>query len=77
LPPVSEPEKPEEDTETVSVTLPEPEPVQEENKPVPAEIKKHEPATLNEILEEQGIPVQEDSVDDLIARITRADMTGK
>ncbi len=50
-------------------------PVQEEPKPVsrPAEVQKHEPATLNEILEEQGIPVQEDSVEDLIARITSTD----
>ena len=28
---------------------------------------------IDEILEEQGIPVQEDSVEDLIARITSTD----
>ncbi len=51
---------------------PKPEPVPEfrpEPKPEPVHIQQ-KPATLDEILEEQGIPVPGDSVDELIAKIT-------
>lgn len=56
--------------------IPEPEPVCEsvpepEVQPVPEPVhhKAQKPATLNEILEEQGIAVPDSSVDDLIAKI--------
>ncbi len=51
---------------------PKPEPVPEfhpEPKPTPVHVHQ-KPATLGEILEEQGIPAQRDSVDELIAKIT-------
>lgn len=75
LPSEVQPERTEEEP-TVPPVI-QPEPVPETHRPAPVEVQKHEPATLNEILEEQGIPVQEDSVDDLIAKITGTEGTGK
>lgn len=55
---------------------PEPEYIPPEPEYIAPAPVKHEPATLNEILEEQGISAQEDSVDDLIAMII-AEEAGK
>ena len=41
--------------------------------PVYSPAQEPKPATLDEILEQQGIPVHSDSVDDLIARITNGE----
>ena len=38
--------------------------------PVYTPAQEPKPATLDEILEQQGIPVHSDSIDDLIAKIT-------
>lgn len=62
--------------EPIPETIPEPEPVPEPvpvPEPAPEPKKCKHPASLNDILKEQGIPAQDtiDSVDELIAKITK------